>query len=142
MNMMTSPTNVISDAAMARDFLADAGEFLPPTDTQRGIVQLRNGVPVGCVLYDQNNGSNVFAHCAGTPGKPWMTRQMLYAMFHYPFVQHNLRRVTLWISSSNGASIRFAEHLGFEFEAALPQAGADGQPIFIYRMLRKDCRYV
>lgn len=143
MNAMNNlGTTVVSDADMARQFLADAGQPLDVSPYQRGLVQLRDGEPVGAVLFEQNNGVNVFAHCAGTPGKPWLTRQMLYNMFHYPFVQQGVERVTLWINADNTKSIKFAEHLGFEYEATLMRAGSDRQAVMVYRMFREDCRYV
>jgi len=143
MNQQVDLSNgVIFDTDLARDFLLQAGQPLDTSPYQRGLVQLISGQPVGAVLFEQNNGANVFAHCAGSPDKPWLTRQMIYNMFHYPFVQEGLKRVTLWINADNTKSIKFAEHLGFEYEATLLRAGSDGQAVMVYRMFREDCRYV
>lgn len=113
-----------------------------PTETMKGICLVKDGATLAASLYDEYNGSNIWMHCAGTPGKPWLNRDFLYWSFHYPFVQLGVRRISLWIESTNQPSRRFAEHLGFKHEATLAEAGRDGVDACIYSMFRNDCRYV
>jgi RimJ/RimL family protein N-acetyltransferase len=109
---------------------------------QKGIVQRRDGEVIAACLFHEHNGSNLFMHIAGTPGTNWLTRDMLWNCFHYPFVQLGCKRVTGWIEADNVRSRRFAERTGWTNEARLEKAGRDGVDVIIYRMFREDCRYV
>jgi len=106
-----------------------------------GMTLTRRGEAIGAVLYNGFTGGNVWMQGAGTPGKPWLTRAGLKWMFHYPFHQMKVERISTWVEEDNEPSIKFTEHLGFVREHVLPRAGRHGQAAFIYRMFREDCRY-
>lgn len=119
-------------------------EFFPvgrSTD-MKGLCLVREGETIAAVLYEQFNGQNIFMHCAATPGKKWLNRHFLYEAFKHPFLTLGANRITLWIHNDNIPSRRFAQHLGFTQEAKLSGAGEQGQDVVIYRMFRRDCRYV
>jgi RimJ/RimL family protein N-acetyltransferase len=101
-----------------------------------------NGQLIAGVVYTEFNGSNVFMHVAAVPGKRWMTRQYLWACFHYPFKVMRVRRITGWVEESNGEARRFDEHLGFEEEARLSEAARDGGAVIVYRMTPEKCRFI
>ena len=109
---------------------------------QKGIVLRRDGEIIAAALYVEFNGTNIFLHVAGSPGRPWLTREFMYWCFHYPFVQLGCKRMTAWIESNNAASIRFAEKTGWTREAVLAGAGKDGVDAYVYRILREECKYV
>jgi RimJ/RimL family protein N-acetyltransferase len=98
------------------------------------------GEIVAAVLYDNYNGANIHATVAGI-GKRWLTREYLRAIFHYPFNQLRVKRITAVIADGNHDSIKFAEHLGFTREATLADAHPTGN-LFIYVMRRNDCRWL
>ncbi len=112
------------------------------SEWQKAIVQKREGEIIAAVLYQDFNGSNVFAHVAAEPGKRWGTKAFLYWTMHYPFVQLGAKRMTGWVSVNNVAAQKFDEHLGFEREATLKRAGEHGEDVILYVMHREDCPHV
>ena len=92
------------------------------------------------VVYDDYNGAAISMHVAAR-GQRWLTRKLLRYAFWYPFCQLKVRRVTGMVSAANTACRRFAEHLGFTLEAVLKDAHPEGD-MCVYRMLRKECRYI
>jgi RimJ/RimL family protein N-acetyltransferase len=107
----------------------------------KAIVQRRDGEIVAAVLYQDANAHNVFAHIVMKPGAR-LTRNFLYWIFAYPFLQLKMSRITGWVSSTNAAAIKFDEHLGFKREATLKGAGQNGEDVYLYVMHREGCRYV
>lgn len=133
--------SVESDADGAFEFV---NRFNPVyvSSWQKGIVTKRHGEIIAAALYHEFNGVNVFMHVAGTPGTNWLTRNMLYWCFHYPFEQLGCKRITGWIEDHNTASRQFAERTGWKHETTLEGAASTGGDVLIYRMTREDCRYV
>lgn len=103
------------------------------------IGRIKDGQIVAGVLYQDFNGANVFCHIAGV-GR-WMNKQYLSIIFDYPFRQLKVRRITVCVASSNTASRRFVEHLGFTLEAILHDAHPDGD-LRIYKMTADECRWI
>lgn len=118
---------------------------LVPLNAVAGMVGIgleRDGEMVAGVIYEGFNGTNIWMHVAAQPGKRWLTRGYLKACFAYPFVQCNVARISGYVNASNTQARRFDEHLGFEEEARLQGAAADGGDVIIYVMRRGTCRYV
>ncbi len=107
----------------------------------KGICLLRDGEVVAATLYQDYNGSNIWAHIAGSPGTNWVNRVFLREIFAYPFRQLKVQRISLWIEANNLASRRFAEKLGFKHETTLRAAGRGGLDATIYCMFRDWCRW-
>lgn len=130
----------MSDAVRAYNFCS---KFFPVTRTewQKGLCQLRDGEVIAAVLYDECNGSNLWMHVAGEPGRRWLTRSFLHWAFHYPFEQVGVKRISAWVEANNMDSRNFCEHVGFVREATLKYAGRDGVDVYIYTMFREACRY-
>ena len=137
----TGMYEVVSDADGAYEFVCRSAPVYA-SSWQAGIVLKKDGVITAATLYHEYNGSNLFIHAAGTPGTNWLTREMLYWTFHYPFVQLGCRRVTAWVEANNIRSRRFTEKIGWTREARLTAAGRDGVDVLLYKMMREDCRYV
>lgn len=133
-------TNIISNPTRVWAFVR---EYLPinASSDMRGIGLERDGELIAGVLYEGWNGVNVWMHVAVAPGKRW-TLQYLRQCFHYPFVELNCSRVSGYVEASNLAARKFDEHLGFEQEAVLHGAAADGGDVILYVMRRENCRYV
>lgn len=86
------------------------------------------------------NGANVEVTFASEDPR-WLTRENLRILFEYPFRQLRLRRITTIADSTNYASRRFNEALGFVHEATLERACADGD-LIVYRMYPEDCKWL
>ena len=107
-----------------------------------GIGWRKNGALVAGVIFENIGRYNAWIHVAAVEGGSWLSRRALPYPFVYAFRVCNLERLSGYISASNTASRRFAEHLGFRCEAVLSGAAEDGGDVLIYVMWAKECRYV
>jgi RimJ/RimL family protein N-acetyltransferase len=132
---------VVADEDAAFNFIKD---FIPihPSFGQKGIVLRVDDEIIAALLYVEYNGSNVFCHIAGKPGRRWLNREFLFWAFSYPFDQLGCTRITGWVEEDNTDSRRFLENIGFVIEARLKGAGVHGQDVLLYRMLRSECRFL
>lgn len=92
-------------------------------------------------IYNNFNRTTIEMHIAAASGKRWMTKDLLWFCFYYPFVQLGVKRITVVVPETNLDAIAFDKHLGFTFEAALEKAHPDGD-LHIYRLFREDCRWL
>lgn len=115
---------------------------MPLTEGMRGFGLVRHGEIVAAALYEGFNGHNMWVHLCAVPGRHWLNRTFLHMGFVYPFVGHGVSRLSAYVSSSNTDSRRFVQHVGFEEEARLRGASADGTDLVIYVMHRDNCRYI
>ncbi len=105
-----------------------------------GIGWQRAGLVAG-VAYCEWNGPNIVCHIASDGSKRWATKTYLWAIFHYPFSQLKVNRITVCVGFGNYASRNFVEHLGFELEASLKEAHPSGD-LMIYSMRKSQCRWL
>jgi RimJ/RimL family protein N-acetyltransferase len=87
-------------------------------------------------------GTSVEISIASLPGRQWLTRPFLSAVFRTPFLEWNMRRVGSSIAATNLKSIRFCEHLGFVREGCIRQGAPDRSDLLIYGMLKSECRFL
>lgn len=107
----------------------------------RSIGLEKNGELVAGIVYDYYTGTNICMHIA-VKGKRCMTKEFLWFMFYYPFVQLGVNRLTGIIPESNKESVRFAQGLhGAKLEARLKDAHPDGD-MLIFVMFKDDCKYL
>lgn len=108
----------------------------------RAIGLEKDGELIAGVVYDYYTGTNICMHIAALPGRRWLNREFLWFMFHYPFVQLGVKRLTGIIPESNKESVRFAQGLhGSKLEARLKGAHPDGD-MLIFVMFKDDCKYL
>ncbi len=100
----------------------------------------KNGTLIAGVVYDNYNGTNIFAHIAST-GSHWLTKEFLWYMHYYPFIELNVKSVCGMVSSKNKKVIKFIEHLGAELASTIKDAHPDGE-LLIYKMNRNQCKYL
>lgn len=98
----------------------------------------RNGHLVAAAMFDFCNGASIFAHIAIT-GR--YSREWLWFICYYPFVQLGCQVVIGLVSSVNEKARRFDEHFGFQLQCAIPQADTDGA-LLIYTLRKDDCRFL
>lgn len=70
-----------------------------------------------------------------------VTRNALYHVFHYPFIQLKCERLFVSVPSTNAKALEIDRKLGFKELAVVPRAfpGADG---VILGMEREDCKWL
>ena len=98
----------------------------------------RDGQLVAGAMFDFCNGASIFAHIAVT-GR--FTREWLWFICYYPFVQLGCQVVIGLVPSVNEKARRFDEHFGFRLQCAIPQADTDGA-LLIYTLRKEDCRFL
>jgi RimJ/RimL family protein N-acetyltransferase len=101
----------------------------------------RDGELIAGVVYDTYTGPSIAMHVAAIPGRRWMVREFLCAVFRYPFLQLGCDRITGPVASFNADALKFDLHLGFEYEATLAKAVPGGDLILLV-MWRDKCRWL
>lgn len=93
----------------------------------------------GGVIYTGYTGSMVMMHMAGWNG--WVTRELTWLCFDYPFNQLGVTKVVGTVRSDNKLTCALDERLGFTLEHEI-EHGIPGGTMRIYSMLRDDCRWL
>lgn len=119
----------------ARDVhLAPSADFqaLGRTDSQGNLM--------GVVAYNGFIGNVCFMHTAGDGN--WVSRQLIYEAFHYPFVQAGVKYVFAAVAGNNHKALRFDRKMGFEEHSVFEDGWCDGVPLYILKMSRENCRWI
>lgn len=114
--------------------------FNPETDPVISHVRDSDGALLGGVFYDGLTGPCIFIHQCGFD-KRWLSRDMLWAAFHYPFVQLKCSKVCGTIPSGNPKLLALNEKLGFKVEASIKDAYPDGD-MLVLSMTRGECPWL
>jgi len=89
-----------------------------------------NGELVSGVVYNNVGASNATCHIAVS--KPTKTlSELLDHAFVYAFKQLGLKRLTVFVESTNEKSLKITSHIGFVEEGVMHQAGDNGQDVII-----------
>jgi RimJ/RimL family protein N-acetyltransferase len=99
-----------------------------------------DGRLLGGIIYDGCTGPCIFAHQAAFD-KHWLSRDMLWVVFDYPFNQLGCKKICGTIPSGNPALLAFNKKLGFSVEATIKDAYPDGD-MLVLSMKRSDCRWL
>lgn len=109
--------------------------------TDKAIGIARNGkIVAGVVYHNYRPGFNIEMSIASITPR-WATKEVLRALFSYPFIQLGLPRVTGIAARDNASVRRFDERLGFVKEGIMRNAHSDGDAV-IYGMLKNECKYI
>ena len=98
----------------------------------------RDGRIVAAAMFDYYNGASIFAHIAirGRISKEW-----LYRICHYPFVQLGCQVVIGLVAEENLAAQQFDEHFGFTKAVTIPGADPSGST-YLYTLRKEQCRFL
>lgn len=100
------------------------------------------GVVFSRLTYDRDGVPNDMDFAiAVDAGAQRFSRRIVKTIFRYAFGQSKCRRVTTYIASDNERSWRGVEGLGFKREGCLREAIQPGVDLFIYGLLRNECRF-
>jgi len=80
-------------------------------------------------------------HIAAVDEVNWMSRDLLWAAFDYPFNKLGVKVILGQICGSNEDAIRLNRHLGFKVVAEIPDAHMDGD-LVIMAMKKEECRFL
>ena len=102
---------------------------------------VRDGHLVCGLVYNGSEVANVNLHIGAVEGSRWMTRELLFAAFDYPFNQLGKRRITACVRGKNKRAERFVKKMGFVYEGTMADYFKDDDLLF-YGMLKEDCRFI
>lgn len=92
------------------------------------------------VAYTNRRDHEIHGHIFADPGS--LTRGFIRAMFHYPFYQLGVRRITACARVSNHQSRKFLHRVGFALEGMQRSGYQDGEDKMLFGMLREECRWL
>lgn len=95
---------------------------------------------LGGVIYEGMISNCIFMH-QGSFDKKWLSQDMLWICFDYPFHQLGVGKVCGTIPSSNTELLDFNRRLGFKVECSIKDAYTDGD-LVIMSMTREECRWL
>ena len=101
-----------------------------------------NGKLIAGVVFDGYTQAGISMHVAALEGKHWLSKEFLYAVFAYPFLQLGCNRVTGLVRADNFKAQKLDEHLGFIKEGLIRQGCSDGTNMILYGMLKNECRWI
>jgi hypothetical protein len=93
------------------------------------------------IWFEAYNGANMMIHVSALPNSRWMTKELLWYTFYYPFVECGCKRVTGLVEETNTAAREFDERIGFHLETRLKDAAPNGD-LLVYAMFRDECRWL
>ena len=94
------------------------------------VVGFNNFMPNACQI-----------HIGSVSEVNWMSKDLLWATFDYPFNKLNLRVIIGQICANNTDALRLNRHLGFKVVAEIPDAHMEGD-LVIMAMRKEDCRFL
>lgn len=111
-----------------------------PTPNMRCIGRVSTqGHLMAVIGFDGWNGACCEMHVAGEGN--WISRDLLFAAFDYPFNVGNCSLVIGRIPSGNKSALKLNLHLGFKVEHTIEGAHPDGS-LVIMTMRRAECRWL
>jgi RimJ/RimL family protein N-acetyltransferase len=121
--------------------IAQAAGFLTgPKDVVISRTDNYGGLLGGVVLYDFT-GRAISMHVAGFAPN-WINKDLLWVVFHYPFVQLECASIFCQIKSSNEKAIRFVDRIGFEPEVIIRDVFPGNVDLVVRRMYATTCRWL
>ena len=101
-----------------------------------------NGELIAGVVFEGYTGSSISIHVAALEGRLWLSKEFLFRVFAYPFLQLECNRVTGLVRVDNPKAQKLDEHLGFIREGVMRKGATDGTDYIIYGMLKEECRWL
>jgi len=136
---------VIGEDAMVSAFMQRVLETPHGFESGRGIAvaEVEPGAErlIAGIWFENYNGANMMMHVAALPNSRWMSKELLWYTFYYPFIECGCKRVTGLVEETNEAAREFDERLGFRLEARLKDAAPNGD-LLVYAMFRDECRWL
>jgi L-amino acid N-acyltransferase YncA len=122
-----------------RNWLSKVGSFKYPAETMC-IGQEKNGELIAVVGYNEFLTNSCHIHVASTE-VIWLTKDLLFAIFDYPFNKLKVKVILAPIGQNNTKSLRLCRKLGFKQVADIPYCHPNGN-LVIMAMERNQCRWL
>lgn len=107
--------------------------------TSIGIAE--DGKLIAGALYHRWRGFDCELTFAASSPK-WCRKGVLRALFHYPFEQCGVSRMTLIIGENNPRALKLNQGLGFKIEGKARKAYDGTNDAFVLGMLKEECKWI
>jgi len=77
----------------------------------------------------------------GSVGEHWMSKDLLWACFDYPFNKLEKKVILATLDAANEEAVRLNRHLGFQDKCVINDAHENGD-LLIMTMKREDCKWL
>jgi hypothetical protein len=133
---------IVADKERVGRFVMDRMPIHVEWDKYAAIGLERNDVLVAGVLYESMTKYDCNMHCAIDDPRV-LNFEYLFTVFHYPFVQCGLRRVTGLVPESNQKALAFdINKVGFRVEGLVRKALANDENVYVLGMLKEECKWL
>lgn len=106
-------------------------------------VRNENGdIIVGIVLDNYRIESNSICASFAINDKRAATRNAVKLVFNTAFNLIGVNRITVMIERDNEKSQKAVKQLGFRFEGAMKEASYNQKDLFVYGMLKSECKWI
>ena len=110
--------------------------------TDHSVAVHRDGRLKGGVVYTGYLGASIMLHMAGTEDN-WATRDFLWMVFDYAFVQLGCRKLVGLVPAYNTRAISVDLRLGFRLEGRLTEMLTDpNEDLLILTMRKSECKWL
>lgn len=99
-----------------------------------------DGELLGGVIYQNFTHESIAMHVAGFR-KDWVTRDLIWVCFHYPFVQLGVNRIFGQVPETNTKALEFDLWFGFKILTKIDGVFPDGGVIVLV-LEKDDCRWL
>jgi RimJ/RimL family protein N-acetyltransferase len=93
------------------------------------VVAFTNFIPSACAMHIASVGEN------------WMSKDLLWACFDYPFNKLEKKVILATMEASNDEAIKLNRHLGFQDKALIEDAHENGD-LLLMAMRKEDCKWL
>lgn len=114
--------------------------FNPTGDVVISNVSDHTGKLLGGVIFEGYTGTCIFMHQASW-SRHWLSNDMLWAAFDYPFVQLKVSKVAGTVPSTDPLLVDFNKRLGFVEECRIKGAYPGGD-MLVMTMDVENCRWL
>lgn len=122
-----------------RDWLSEVGKFEYPQETAC-IGQEKDGKLIAVLGYNNFSPNSCQIHVASTDVY-WLNKDLLFAIFDYPFNKLGVKVILAPIYKGNTKSLNLCRKLGFEQVADIPYGHPEGD-LIVVAMKRNQCKWL
>ena len=135
-------TTIYGQDARVLDFMAEhlSDCELPADSVTLGVES--DGELIAGVAFENYTKTGISIHVAALEGRHWLSKDFLFRVFAYPFLQLGCHRVTGLVRVDNLKAQKLDEHLGFVREGIIRRGATDGTDFIMYGMLKEECRWI
>ena len=132
-------TVVTENQEILRQFIeANLEQKMPEESTFIG--QENDGKLVAVVCFTGFIKNSCTMHIASI-GNNWMTKDLLWSSFDYPFIKLQKKVILIGMNASNKEAVKLNRHLGFEEKALIEDAHEKGD-LLLMTMRKEQCKWL